>query len=69
MAHSFEDTNEGVDGTKSLLYAKKWDVYILEKELFLKVGNLVEVDNKDGKKAIWRSLMNMWLRRGLNTRR
>ena len=27
----FEDKNGGVDGTKTLLHANKWDVYNLEK--------------------------------------
>ena len=53
MAHGFEDTNGGVDGNKYHLYAKKWDVYILKEEAFVKGGHLVEVYNKDGKKVIW----------------
>ena len=49
----FEDKNGGVDGTKALLHAKKWDVYNSEKELLVKGGYLVEVADKDGKKVIW----------------
>ena len=49
----FEDNNGGVDGTKALLHAKKWDVYNSEKEALAKGGYLVEVDDKYRKKVIW----------------
>ena len=38
----FEYKNVGVDGTKALLYAKKWDICYLEKEVLVKGDYLVE---------------------------
>ena len=49
----FEDNNGGVDGTKAILHAKKWDVYNYEKETLIKGGYSVEVSDKDRKKVIW----------------
>ena len=34
----FEDNDGGVDDPKSLLHAKKWDVYVNEKENLVKGG-------------------------------
>ena len=49
----FEDNNGGVDGTKALLHANKWNVYNLDKEALVKDEYLVEVDDKEGKTLIW----------------
>ena len=49
----FEDNNGGVDGTKAILHAKKWDVYNSEKEALVNGGYSVEVSYKDKKKVIW----------------
>ena len=49
----FEDNNRGVDGTKALLHAKKWYVYILLTDASVNGGYLVEVSDKYGKKLIW----------------
>ena len=49
----FENKNGGVDGTKALLHAKKWDVCNSEKESLIKGRYSVEVSDKDGKKVIW----------------
>ena len=47
-----EDNNGGVYRMKSLIYAKKWDVYNLYKEALVKCGYYFEVSDKDGKKSI-----------------
>ena len=49
----FEENNGGLDGTKTLLHANKWDVYNSYKEALVKGGYLVEVSHNDGKKVIW----------------
>ena len=49
----FEDTVGGVDGTKALIHARKWDVYNLEKQELVKGGYSVEVSDKDRKRVIW----------------
>ena len=49
----FDDNNGGVDGEKSLLHAKKWDVYNSYKEEFLEGGYSIEFSDKYGKKVIW----------------
>ena len=49
----FEDNNEGVGGTKAVLYAKRWDVYNLDKEALVNGGYSVEVYYKDRKQVIW----------------
>ena len=54
MAHVFYYNNGGVDGTKALLHAKKWDVYNPEKESLVKGGYWVEVSYKDRKRVIWK---------------
>ena len=46
----FYDNNRGLDGTKSLLHAKNWDVYNLKKGVLVKCGCLVEVADKERKK-------------------
>ena len=48
-----EDNNGGMDGTKSLLHAKKWVVYNSDKEELVKSGYWVEVSDKDWKRLIW----------------
>ena len=42
-----------MDGTKSLLHAREWDVYNSDKEALIKGGYSVEVYDEDGKKVIW----------------
>ena len=49
----FEDNNGGMDGTKALLHAKKWDVYNSEKQALVKGGCLFEVSDKDWKRLIY----------------
>ena len=49
----FQDNNGGVDGTKALLHANKWDVYNSDNEASVKGGYLVEVSDKERKKIIW----------------
>ena len=61
----FEENNVGVDGTKALLHAKKWDVYNSEKEALLKGGYSVEVSEKDRKKVIWEVVDNHVVQEGV----
>ena len=49
----FEDNDGGVDDAKALLHAKRWDVYVNEKENLVKGGYFVEVVGHDGKKVVW----------------
>ena len=39
----FKDNDGGVDYTKTLLHAKRWDIYVNKKEKLVKGGYLVEV--------------------------
>ena len=48
-----EDNDGGVDDAKTLLYAKRWDIYVNEKENLVKGGYLVEVVVHDKKKVLW----------------
>ena len=48
-----KDNDGGVDDAKALLLAKRWDVYVNEKEKLFKGGYLVEVFGHDGKKVLW----------------
>ena len=50
----FEDNGGGVDIAKALLHAKRWYVYVNEKEKLVKGGYLVEVVGHDKKKVIWK---------------
>ena len=49
----FEDNCGGVDDAEALLHAKRWDLYVNEKEKLVKVGYLVEVVVYYRKKVIW----------------
>ena len=49
----FEENDGGVDDAKALLYAKRWDLYVNEKENIVKGGYLVAVVGHDKKKVIW----------------
>ena len=49
----FEDIYGGVDDAKALIHAKRWDVYVNEKEKLVKVSYSVEVVGHDGNKVIW----------------
>ena len=49
----FEDNDGGVGDAKALLYAKRWDIYVNEKEKLVKGGYLVEVIGHYKKKVIW----------------
>ena len=49
----FKDNDGGVDDEKALLHAKRWDVYVNEKEKPFKVGYSVEVFGHYGKKVLW----------------
>ena len=48
----FEDNDGGVDDAKLLLHAKRWDLYVNEKEQLVKGGYLVEVGGHDKTKVI-----------------
>ena len=49
----FEDNEVGVDDRKALLHAKRWDLYVNEKEQLVKGKYLVEVVGHDKKKVLW----------------
>ena len=49
----FEYNEGGVDDNKALLYAKRWYLYVNEKEHLVKVKYLVKVVGHDKKKVIW----------------
>ena len=38
---------------KVLLHAKRWNLYVNEKEKLIEGGCLVEVSGFDGKKVLW----------------
>ena len=48
----FEENEGGVD-EKALLHAKRWDLYLYEKDKLVKGKYLVEVVGHDNKKVIW----------------
>ena len=48
----FEEYYGGVEDAKALLHAKRWDIYVNEKEKIVKGGYLVEVVVHDGKKVL-----------------
>ena len=54
----FKDNDGGVDNKKALLHAKRWGVYVNEKENIMKGGYLVEVVCYDGKKVLWELVDN-----------
>ena len=49
----FEDNDGGVDDAKALIHAKRWDIYVKEREKLVKGGYLVEVFGHDKKKVLW----------------
>ena len=49
----FEDNDVGVDGTKTLLHAKRWYLYVNYKENLAKGGYSVEVSGHDKKNVLW----------------
>ena len=49
----FKDNYGGVDDKKTLLHAKRWDVYLNEKEKIIKGGYSVGVVGSDTKKVLW----------------
>ena len=49
----FKENDGGVDGAKALLHAKRWDVYVNEKESMVKGGYFVEAVGHNGKNIIW----------------
>ena len=49
----FEDNAGGVDDEKTLLHAKRWDIYVNKRGKLVKGGYLVEVFIHDKKKFIW----------------
>ena len=59
----FEYNNGGVDDAKALLHAKRWYLYVNEKEQIVKCGYLVEVVGHDKKKVIWEVVNNICGRR------
>ena len=50
----FEDNAGGVDDAKELIHAKRWYVYVNEKEKIVKGGYLVEVVVNEGVMGPWR---------------
>ena len=48
-----EDNAGGVDDEKTLLHAKRWDIYVNKRGKLVKGGYLVEVFIHDKKKFIW----------------
>ena len=48
-----EDNDGGVDNEKAFLHAKRWDIYVNEKEKPVKGGYSVEVVSHYGKKFLW----------------
>ena len=55
----FEDNEGGVD-EKALLHAKRWDLYLNEKEKLVKGKYLVEVVGHDKKRYFGKWLEIMW---------
>ena len=49
----FEDNYGGVDNANALPHAKRWILYVNEKEKLVKGGYYVEVVGHDKKKVIW----------------
>ena len=49
----FEYNDVGVDDAKVLLHAKRWYLYVNEKEELVKCGYLVGVVGHDKKRVIW----------------
>ena len=48
-----EDSDGGVEDAKTLLHAKRWDIFVNEKENILKGGYSLEVVGHDKKKVLW----------------
>ena len=48
--------DEGVNGQKSIIYDKRWYVYINSKKVLIRVGYYVEVSGSDGKMVLWEVL-------------
>ena len=42
-----------MENAKELLHAKRWDVYVNERENLVKGGYLVEVVGHDKKRVLW----------------
>ena len=49
----FQDNGGWVEDAKALLHAKRWDIYVNEREKIVKGGYLVEVAGHDKKKVLW----------------
>ena len=49
----FENNGGGVDDAKELLHAKRWDLYVNEKEKLVKGEYSVEVVVHEKKKVLW----------------
>ena len=49
----FEENKGGVDDKKALIHAKRWDLYVNEKEQLVKGKYLVEFFGHDKKKVLW----------------
>ena len=48
----FEVNGGGVDDAKTLLHAKRWDIYVNKKEKLVKGGYSVEVVGHENKKVL-----------------
>ena len=54
----FIENYGGVDYAKALIHAKRWDVYVTEKENLVKGGYLVEFFSHDRNKVLWEVFRN-----------
>ena len=54
----FEDNYGGLNYTKVLIHARRWDVYADEKGNLVKGGYLVEVVGNENNKVIWEVVNN-----------
>ena len=49
----FENNDGGVGNATAFLHAKRWDIYVNEKEKLVKGGYSVEIVGHDKKKVLW----------------
>ena len=50
----FKEHYGGVDDAKAFLHAKRWNLYVNEKEQLVKSGYLVEVVGQDKNNVLWK---------------
>ena len=56
VGHISTYNDESVNIQKSIIYYKRWYVYINSKKVLIRVVYYVEVSGSDGKKVIWEVL-------------